>query len=82
MTKLKQYDLASNKLITVLCILAIIAIGFLPLPFFPEEITGLLGMLFVLLSIFYIVSERNLLVVIVAHAVPDILSIISSYQGQ
>jgi CAAX protease family protein len=40
------------------------------------------GVIGLILGIFYIVSGRNLLVVMVAHAIPDILSIISSYQVQ
>lgn len=40
------------------------------------------GVIGVILGIFYVVSGRNLLVVMAAHAVPDVLSIISSYQSQ
>ena len=40
------------------------------------------GVIGVILGIFYILSGRNLIVVMAAHAVPDILSIISSYQNQ
>ncbi|MEQ8425884.1 MAG: CPBP family intramembrane glutamic endopeptidase, partial [Cyclobacteriaceae bacterium] len=40
------------------------------------------GVIGVILAIFYLLSNRNLLVVMIAHAVPDVLSIISSYQSQ
>lgn len=40
------------------------------------------GVIGVILGIFYVLSGRNLLVVMAAHAVPDVLSIISSYQSQ
>ncbi|MGK2925870.1 MAG: lysostaphin resistance A-like protein [Lysobacterales bacterium] len=40
------------------------------------------GTIGLILGIFYVASNRNLPVVMVAHAVPDILSIVSSYQSQ
>ena len=40
------------------------------------------GVIGIILGIFYVVADRNLWVVMAAHAVPDILSIISSYQNQ
>jgi len=40
------------------------------------------GVIGLILGIFYIISGRNLIVVMAAHAVPDILSIISGYQNQ
>ena len=40
------------------------------------------GVIGVILGTFYVIAGRNLLVVMAAHAVPDILSIVSSYQGQ
>lgn len=40
------------------------------------------GVIGLILGIFYILSGRNLWVVMAAHAIPDILSIISSYQNQ
>jgi CAAX protease family protein len=40
------------------------------------------GVIGLILGIFYIVSGRNLLVVMAAHSVPDIISIVSSYQNQ
>ncbi len=40
------------------------------------------GVIGLILGIFYLISGRNLVVVMVAHAVPDILSIIGSYQDQ
>jgi len=40
------------------------------------------GVIGIILGTFYLLSGRNLLVVMVAHAVPDLLSIISSYQSQ
>ena len=40
------------------------------------------GVIGLILAVFYIISGRNLWVVMAAHAVPDILSIISSYQNQ
>ena len=40
------------------------------------------GVIGVILGVFYIISGRNLIVVMAAHAVPDVLSIISTYQSQ
>lgn len=40
------------------------------------------GVIGIILGTSYILSGRNLLVVFVAHAFPDVLSIISSYQSQ
>ena len=40
------------------------------------------GIIGVILAIFYLLSNRNLIVVMAAHAVPDLLSVISSYQNQ
>ncbi len=40
------------------------------------------GVIGIILGVFYVLSGRNLLVVIAAHAVPDVLSIISGYQAQ
>lgn len=40
------------------------------------------GIIGIILGVFYILSDRNLLVVMAAHAVPDALSIIGSYQNQ
>ncbi|MDH4058689.1 MAG: CPBP family intramembrane metalloprotease [Cyclobacteriaceae bacterium] len=40
------------------------------------------GVIGLILGIFYLLSGRNLIVVMAAHAVPDILSIIGSYQNQ
>ena len=40
------------------------------------------GVIGVILGVFYLFAGRNLLVVMAAHAVPDILSVISSYQNQ
>ena len=40
------------------------------------------GVIGLILGIFYILAGRNLLVVMAAHAVPDILSIVSTYQNQ
>ncbi len=40
------------------------------------------GVIGIILGTFYVLSGRNLLVVFVAHAFPDLLSIISSYQSQ
>lgn len=40
------------------------------------------GVIGIILGTFYVLSGRNLLVVFVAHAFPDVLSIISSYQSQ
>lgn len=40
------------------------------------------GVIGVILGVFYLIAGRNLLVVMAAHAVPDVLSIISSYQNQ
>ncbi|HWA35403.1 MAG TPA: CPBP family intramembrane glutamic endopeptidase [Cyclobacteriaceae bacterium] len=40
------------------------------------------GAIGLILGFFYLLAGRNLLVVIAAHAVPDVLSIISSYEGQ
>jgi len=40
------------------------------------------GVIGLILGVFYILANRNLLVVMAAHAVPDALSIISSYQAQ
>ncbi len=40
------------------------------------------GVMGVILGIFYIISKRNLLIVMAAHTVPDVLSIISSYLNQ
>lgn len=40
------------------------------------------GVIGIILGVFYIISGRNLIVVMIAHAVPDILSIIGSYQNQ
>ncbi|MEN2282152.1 type II CAAX endopeptidase family protein [Algoriphagus sp. SE2] len=40
------------------------------------------GVIGIILGIFYVLSGRNLWVVMAAHAVPDVLSFISSYQNQ
>lgn len=40
------------------------------------------GVIGLILGAFYLLSGRNLVVVMAAHAVPDILSIIGSYQSQ
>ena len=40
------------------------------------------GVIGLILGVFYLLANRNLLVVMVAHAVPDTLSIISTYQAQ
>lgn len=40
------------------------------------------GTIGLILGVFYVLSKRNLWVVIAAHAVPDILSMVSSFQGQ
>lgn len=40
------------------------------------------GVIGLILGVFYVLAKRNLWVVIAAHAVPDILSIVSSFQGQ
>jgi membrane protease YdiL (CAAX protease family) len=40
------------------------------------------GTIGLILGIFYVASNRNLPVVMVAHAVPDVLSIVGSYQSQ
>lgn len=40
------------------------------------------GVIGLILGVFYLLANRNLLVVMAAHAVPDALSIISSYQAQ
>ncbi|MEQ8301857.1 MAG: CPBP family intramembrane glutamic endopeptidase [Cyclobacteriaceae bacterium] len=40
------------------------------------------GVIGIILGTFYVLAGRNLLVVMVAHAVPDVLSIVGSYQSQ
>lgn len=40
------------------------------------------GVIGVILALFYLLAKRNLIVVMVAHAVPDIISVISTYQSQ
>lgn len=40
------------------------------------------GVIGLIIGVFYVLAKRNLWVVMAAHAVPDTLSIISSYQGQ
>lgn len=40
------------------------------------------GVIGLIIGTFYVLANRNLLVVMAAHAVPDVLSIISSYQNQ
>jgi len=40
------------------------------------------GVIGLILGTFYVLAQRNLWVVMTAHAVPDVLSIVSTYQGQ
>ncbi len=40
------------------------------------------GVIGVIMALFYLLAQRNLIVVMVAHAVPDIISVISTYQSQ
>lgn len=41
--------------------------------------SGIIGLI---LGVFYLLARRNLLVVIAAHAVPDIISVITTFQAQ
>ena len=40
------------------------------------------GVIGLILGVFYLLARRNLLIVIAAHAVPDIISVITTFQAQ